>query len=181
MKTLDQPALYLTTQTTLPALGALAAGFNFAAIGFVLTVTGITHSVIPFVGLNTKEISIFLLTLSSFLFLFSVTACVKSHAWDYHALSNEQRSALEISTDIGYQSRCDNRSRLWHRFAAWSYNSATFIFLFGLSALMWDISRLGSILALSFLAMEVLVSLFTLFARDKVEQITAAIERYMAR
>lgn len=180
MKTPDQPALYVTTQTTLPALSALAAGFNFAAIGFVLTDTGITHSVIPFVVLDTKEISIFLLTVSSFLFLFSVTAWVKSHAWDYHALSTEQRSALEISIEEHYKSRCNTRSRLWHRFAAWGYNTATFLFLIGLSAMMWDISRLGLILALSFSATQVLGSLFTFFAREKVEQITAEIERHIA-
>lgn len=153
-----EPALYVTTQTTLPVLTQLMAAFSLAAVGIVASSTWSTT--IPFLQLTTKEISLGLFATSVFLFVIATESCIKSHSWDYFSVSDERRKFWNLSTDPPYIEKCLKLSKLWHSRAVWFFRVGVFLSILGAAFLVWPLSRMTSWLIAGYLPVSIAISLW---------------------
>jgi len=140
-----EPALYVTTQSTLPTRIASLLAVSLAVMGFASN-TGWSSIALPLLRLTTKDVAFFLLGISVLALSSAAEACVKSHAWDYFALSEERRKFEKISTRQGYIEYCYGKKKLGHRRAVRDYRIGFYSVLFGMSFLLWPVSRTTSLL-----------------------------------
>ncbi len=160
-----EPALYVTTQTTIPILTQIMAGFSLAAIGVAGSATW--SETLPLLYQpSTKNISLSLLSISALLFLFATEACVKSQAWDYYALSDERRKFDDLRDTVNYISVCINESHKWHRIAVWSYRFGIISIMLGVAFLFWPISKSTSIIVGLYLPISLILALIV-YVRGK--------------
>jgi hypothetical protein len=154
----DEPALYITTQTTIPILTTLMFTFAVAMIGVIASGKW-PISVLPLspsYQVNTRDVAYVLIGVSALLFIFATEACVRSHAWDYFAISDEHRKFSNISEDEGYKHDCSYHSRVWHAFAALAYTFGLILIMCGIGVLFLRVSYIISILSFSYASIETL-------------------------
>jgi hypothetical protein len=142
-----EPALLLTVQNTLPVLTTLLFTLSLAMIGFIGTAEKWLYFDLP-TGGSSKDLALWLLSASAFLFLLTATCCVKAHAWDYYSITLERRKEEGLSSEGRYKNRCWTYSWLWHKVAIWSYTFGVFALLLGVAILFWKMSRATSVLSL---------------------------------
>jgi hypothetical protein len=154
---LDEPALPLTIQTTIPVLTTLLFTLSLAMIGFIVSVQNWESFSLPILGSPSKDVALMLLSLSAFLFLFTATGCVKAHAWDYYSISPERRTEERLATTDSYINKCWNYSWVWYKVAIWSYSLGVIFLLLGTATLFWKVSKFTSILSIVCLIMPLLI------------------------
>lgn len=135
---LDEPALFLTTQSTLPVLTSLAFAFSVGAIALAAN-RDWPQTDFPLLAISNKQLGAHCFGFAALMFLFATNACVRSHSWDYGALSPERIKELNLTDDSHYKDRCYTNRNDWHRFAAVTYNAGALLLLVGLAALFWKI------------------------------------------
>lgn len=168
---LDEPAMPLTTQTTVPMVTTLLFTLSLAMIGFIGTVEKWPYTTVWVIGKSSKDVSLWLLSLSAFLFLFTALGCVKAHAWDYFSISTERRTEEGLSSTASYVNKCWNYSWLWYKLAIWSYSLGAISLLLGVSLLFWPVSRFTSILSLIFLLLPLITKIIdSLFSKNMAWQ-----------
>lgn len=150
MKSVDQPALFIATQTTIPTLTSIASALCLGAIALAAS-DGWPGTVMPWLDVPSTNLAILLLSVAAFAFLLTAHCCVSSHAWDIHAMSDQRRSDWEIDQTPEYTQRCIERCMLWHVLAAYSYNTGSTFLLLGLCVLFLDVAPVVSLLAVIFL------------------------------
>jgi hypothetical protein len=164
----DQPALFITTQTTIPQLTALMFAFSLAMLAFATSAEWPDTSLL--IGITTKNFAFALLGVSAFLFIIATTSCVKSHAWDYWTLSKERRDDDGLSDDVNYKQRCKKRSHAWHRIAVWSYNSGFILVILSVSLLFWPVSKITSITFFIGLGLIIIIKFIVMLRPDFAER-----------
>jgi hypothetical protein len=142
----DLPALFVTTQTTIPLLTTAMFAFSLGLIG-VAAITDWPTVTLPQCSIGTRDVAFPFLALSSFLFLFSTEACVVSHAWDYYQVPQERRDHDRLSKETTYIARCLKHSTAWHARAVWAYRIGFIAATLGLLFLFWPVSIVTSLLA----------------------------------
>lgn len=142
---LDRPALFITTQTTLPVLTSLAFAFSVGAVALAAGQDW-PRTDLPRLPWSNKEAAVTCFGVAALMFLLATNACVRSHAWDYGALSPERIAELELSSDDNYKKRCKNKRKGWHQFAAVTYNLGALLLLIGLASLFWGVYGLLSLI-----------------------------------
>jgi hypothetical protein len=141
-----EPALFTTTQTTIPILTQIMAGFSLAAIAIAASAaSSISIPCLPF-ELTTKGVSLALIGLSALLFLFATEACIKSQAWDYFVLSEDRRKFIDLSDTEDYIDKCLTERDSWHRIAVWSYRLGIISIMLGTAFLFWPLSKATSVI-----------------------------------
>lgn len=165
---ITEPALYLTTQTTLPQLTALLFALSIALIAVSINIDWNAEP-LPLISLGNTEAALFLFSLSAMLFVFSMSACVKSHAWDYFSLSEERREYLGIGRDKKYISNCQERRNYWHSRAVRSYFCGFIFLLIGIILLFWFTSRLTSGTILFGLLLYILIGILDKYKFQKFD------------
>lgn len=132
----DEPALYLTVQATLPRLTTSMFAFSLAAIGF-LAKGGWEDQSVPLLWftLSTHQVSFACFGLAVICFHLATEGCVKSHAWDYEALSKDRRASEGISDDAHYKERCRVKLEKVFRRTVWAYRFGFFFVMIGCSVL----------------------------------------------
>ena len=145
---LDEPAMPLTIQTTIPVLTTLLFSFSLAMIGVIATVKDWPSQPLCLLNRESKTIALWLWSMAAFFFLFSVIGCVKAHAWDYYALPQERRDAEGLSTKSSYKNRCSNFCWAWYKIAILNYYFGLATLLLGISALFYAVSTFTTVLAL---------------------------------
>jgi hypothetical protein len=144
-KKLDRPALFITTQTTLPVLTSLAFAFSVGAVALAAGQDW-PRTDLPRLPWSNKEVAVTCFGVAALMFLLATNACVRSHAWDYGALSPERIAELELSSDAAYKERCNDKRNVWHQFAAVTYNLGALLLLTGLASLFWGVYGLLSLI-----------------------------------
>jgi hypothetical protein len=144
-KTLDRPALFLTTQTTLPVLTSLAFAFSLGAVALAAG-RDWPLTDLPVVPWSNKQVAVTCFGIAALMFLIATNACVSSHAWDYGALSPERITELHLSEEAAYKQRCQKKRNLWHKVAALSYNGGALLLLAGLAALFQGVHDFLSVI-----------------------------------
>lgn len=172
----DEPALFITTQTTIPQLTAIMFAFSLAMLAFSASAEWPDKSIL--IGITTKNLAFALLGVSAFFFIIATTSCVKSHAWDYWALSKERRDDDGLSNDENYKNRCKSRSRSWHRLAVWTYNLGFMTVMLGVFFLFWPISRITSVTFATGLGLIIIIKIVVTIKPDLAEQFA---ERFQKR
>ena len=140
----DEPALFITTQKTLPVLTTLMFGFSMGMLAIAATV-----ELTPIILLSTVtniDAAYILLGLSAMLFIESTASCVKSHGWDYYSISMERRDNENISKVESYIKMCLKRNKLWHLIAAYCYNIGLFTVLSGAAFLALSFSKIAALI-----------------------------------
>jgi hypothetical protein len=158
-KQLDEPALPLTIQTTIPVLTSLLFTLSLAMLGFIVSVEKWPSWVLPVIGSSSKDVVLWLLPLSAFLFLFTATGCVKAQAWDYFSIGSERRTEEKLSNEQVYVNKCYNYSWTWYKVAIWSYTFGVILLLLGIAVLFWPVSRITSVMALVSIGLPLIVKL----------------------
>lgn len=134
-KVVDQPALYRTAQTTIPVLAQIMTGVSLALIAISIDVT--QNAVIDAININAKDMALIMFVISAFLFWMSTEACVKSQAWDYYFLPEEQRKILNLSDDKKYIVSCSEQSKWWYKVAVILYKIGSVSIFIGIIALLY--------------------------------------------
>lgn len=138
----SEPALFLTTQTTIPILTQMMVAFSLAAVAIAASATWSTP--IPLLDATTKDLSLWFIALSVLFFVFATEGCIKSHSWDYFAVSLERREYWNYKDTREYIDKCVNHSKRWHSRAVWSYRIGVFLIVLGAASLFWPLSRITS-------------------------------------
>jgi hypothetical protein len=111
-----EPALFLTAQGTLPRLTTAMFAFSLAAIGLVgRTDWPAWHYTLGEYEFSTTTIAFALFAVAVLAFHRATEGCVKTHGWDYFALSAERRKGEGISDHADYIGDCRTRMTLWFR------------------------------------------------------------------
>lgn len=138
-----EPALFLATQTTIPILTQMMAGFSLGAVGIAASATWSTT--IPFLFQpTTREVSLVLLSVSVLFFVFATAACIKSQSWDYFAVPEERRNYDNLQDTVAYIDKCLKERKIWHGIAVRSYRLGVVSIILGAAFLLWPLSRLTS-------------------------------------
>jgi hypothetical protein len=167
---LDEPALLLTVQTTVPVLTTLLFTLSLTILGFLFTVEKWPDYNILGTGIMTKDVALWMLSLAAFLFLLVVVACVKSHAWDYHTLSKERRSDEKLSSEEHYVAKCENHAWSWYKAAIVGFYIGTSCLMAGVAALFYPRSKLTFGLAITYIILPVMVRIWSWWVDDKYQQ-----------
>ena len=159
-KQLNEPALLLTAQTTVPVLTTLLFTLSLAILGFIVTVEDSKWPKADiYEKITTKDVALWLISISALLFLITVGACVKSHAWDYYTLPKERRDAEGLSEAPHYTVRCENHAWAWYKLAIWGFYVGTWLLMAGVAAYFYPKSILIPILTLAYIIFPLLVKL----------------------
>ncbi|MGE0013233.1 MAG: hypothetical protein AB7S62_13485 [Azoarcus sp.] len=150
MKTVDQPALFIATQTTIPTLTGIASALCLGAVALAASDRW-PQRCVPWLDIASGQVAILFLSIAAFAFLLAAHCCVNSHAWDIHAMSDARRSDWGIDNTPAYTKRCIQRCKLWHVLAASSYNIGNTTMLIGLCALFLKVAPLVSALSATIL------------------------------
>lgn len=162
------PALFITTQTTIPVLTTALFAFSLVMID-VGTGNSLKSEEICLPSwqqtatclwqFKTTDAAYALLGIAAVAFLFSTQACVQSHAWDYYSIPAEQRAALKLSVEESYIKECTEKSENWHRWAILSYRVGILCGMYGVGFLFWSVSKIVSILTASYGTIIVIIGL----------------------
>jgi uncharacterized membrane protein YqjE len=140
-----EPALFLATQTTIPVLTQMMAGFSLAAVAIAASATW--SATIPFLFQpTTREVSLVLISLSVLFFIFATTACIKSQSWDYFAVTEERRNYDNLQDTATYINKCLRERKTWHGIAVRAYRLGVLSIILGAAFLFWPLSRLTSVI-----------------------------------
>lgn len=180
LKTPDEPALYITTQTTIPILTTLMFGLSLGILALAAGKDWPTGQLPSWAfHLQSKDTSLVLLGLASLLFLISTEACVKSHGWDYFALPEECRSRERLSTNNSYLERCSKRSQLWHKLAVYAYLLGFIMVLLGLSSALHPTCSTLSLILLVYLIVSLLVRVACWKYPDFCERVASVLQKIL--
>jgi uncharacterized protein YegP (UPF0339 family) len=163
-----EPALLITTQTTVPVLTQLMVAFSLAAVG--IAASSDLHTTIRFslFELTTREITLGLFVVSVFLFVFATESCIRSHSWDYFAVSDERRRFLGFSDDRQYIMKCLKLSETWHALAVWSFRVGMLFTIVGAAFLVWPLAHRSSYLIAVCVPVSVIVSLWAHYQEKQI-------------
>jgi len=164
------PALFLSTQSTIPRLTAILASFSLAMIAIAVR-GGWESSSIEFRGIQLQSlpIAVALLGTAALLCIVSTEACVNSHGWDYSGLSSDRITDWNLPprSDAAYAALCAGRTRLWHRIAVWCYGLGSMFCLLGLAIIFWPEERAISWVLLGYLGLRFVFALVCRFLPER--------------
>lgn len=161
----NEPALFATTQVTVPVLTTAMFAFSLAVIG-IASDSGWQSIPLPLMGLQTKDIAFVLLGVSALSFLSATEACIRSHAWDFYAIPTGRLKIEKISEDPSYIAHCMSQNRLWHKYAVWAYRAGFVSVLSAVVVLFWPVSPVTSGLVALYLLVQIALS-FDQFLRKR--------------
>jgi hypothetical protein len=161
-----EPALYLSTQTTVPILTQIMAGISLALITVALSVQ---KSVEIWGGIDTSNVALTLFGISAVLFWLATEACINSQGWDYFALSQERRDYKDLSTDKSYIDDCGNESEHWHTLAVRLYRFGGGFVVCGVLVLIWPTSFVTTLLVLALYV--AVLGVFMLHKRKRMDRL----------
>jgi hypothetical protein len=136
----DEPALYITTSTTLPVLTTALFAFTLAAMALQprpLEPGRIDVAVSAFLA----DAAPMMLALGALGFLFATVSCLRAHAWDYSVMNETYIKMHNVCTDPEYQKTCLDEQKMWHARAVRGYRFGLGSALLGFASQVWSSSR----------------------------------------
>jgi hypothetical protein len=162
----EYPALRTITTTTLPLLTTVLFGFTATLLGTLLETASqserpkLTITILDPATFTAESAAYLLLTTSAFLFLAATLACIRSQAWNYFALSADQRAVAQLSTDPAYIDRCYVLELRYHAWAVHSYHWGLLALLLGIAAALAPVSKGSATIAILAALMSVIADWF---------------------
>src|SRR5437016_6283890 len=119
-KWMDEPAVTITAQTTLPLLTTVMLTLSVILVAIV----GLQpeQPSIQFLNITIKNWTIVLLLGAALSFAISTEKCTKSQAWDYFSISEERRNFELLEDTEEYKSHCLRKVKVHYKFAAITYS-----------------------------------------------------------
>jgi hypothetical protein len=184
-KLFDEPALYITTQTTVPLLTTVMLTFSAVLIAIAALNLTKLSVLLPLIHVSLSDAALTSLSIAALLFVFTTEGCVKSQGWDYFAVSQERRDFENLEDAPAYKEYCLRRSKLWHTLAAWAFNYGTFFQLLGVMFLVWPFASFVSIIIVVYLVLHLLADILVIIsprnARRLTNKIAVSIESIVER
>lgn len=134
------PAIHISTQTTIPLLSQILAGFSIALIPISIT-SGLNEFLNTTNTIDTKTIAIICFGLSAFFFWSTTESCINSQSWDYFILSEKYLKHINLSGSESYLNKCIAECEHWHTMAAVLYRIGLLLIVVGVMFLLWPYSH----------------------------------------
>ena len=155
---IDEPALFLTAQTTLPVVAALGAAIAIALI----PLSEITRYV--------ERIAVVIAVLALLAFVVSVQSCVKVHGWDIGSLGPNRREELASLSSEAIL-RCIERRGMWYFLAAHTFNIGWLLVLASIALIFYHRELVVTYIATGFVLLEVALVIVNSFCKESVDRL----------